>query len=60
MLCSVIMAEGFGNKEDKVTCVVSGDVIEGDYKEESTFVVADAQWILKKMHQNFLLRRTYS
>ena len=35
MLCSVIMAEGFGNKEDKVTCVVSGDVIEGDYKEES-------------------------
>ena len=35
ILCSVIMAEGFGNKEDKVTCVVSGDVIEGDYKEES-------------------------
>ena len=35
ILCSVIMAEGFGNKEDKVTSVVSGDVIEGDYKEES-------------------------
>ena len=26
-LCSVIIAEGFGNKEDKVTCVVSGEDI---------------------------------
>ena len=34
-LCSVIIAEGFGNKEEKVTCVVSGEDIEGDYKEES-------------------------
>ena len=32
-LCSVIIAEGFGNKEEKVTCVVSGEDIEGDYKE---------------------------
>ena len=34
-LCSVIIAEGFGNKEEIVTCVVSGEVIEGDYKEDS-------------------------
>ena len=34
-LCSVIIAEGFDNKEEKLTCVVSGEDIEGDYKEES-------------------------
>ena len=34
-LCSVIIAEGFGNKEEKVTCVVSGEDIEGDYKAVS-------------------------